>query len=159
MSPSEVLRRATVDLIALPVKPSCMKKLPNFELIKDSAGYPAVLVKEGGKNPTSFTPAIDDATRPFGLPAWPILMMKKDDSILPTGRNIVQAVRRMWHGATEAPIVTTRDWYWLTSAKKVVALTLKSDLRWPLMDLSYNRSYEGIYKNHFLGGKNRVLVI
>ena len=95
VSPSDDPRRASVDLLALPVTLDKIKSLTSQDILK-GRGYPSILVKSGIQNPS----ALDDDTKPFGLPAWPVLLMEEMDSVILSGESIVAAVRKSWHEAT-----------------------------------------------------------
>ena len=110
LSPSDDPRRANVDLIAIPVTVDKMKSLPSQEILK-GVGYPSILVKEGSRFPTKLAPAVDNETKPFGLPMWPILLMGSEETVFPSAESIVAAVRKVWHEATLPPVVMAADWY------------------------------------------------
>ena len=143
LSPSDDLRRVVLDLIALPVKTSAIKKLPSCELVESGAGYPSILVKEGSKHPTRICPALADDTRPFGLPAWPLLLMPWDETVFPSHEFIVHAIRKMWNGATMPPIVLAEDWWRMNKEPKVSASAVPASPEWPLLELQSPEQIEG----------------
>ena len=143
LSPSEDPRRVVLDLIALPVKSSAMKNLPSYELDKNGAGYPSLLVKEGSKYPTRLIPGVMEETKPFGLPSWPLLLMGKEETVFPGHEKIVHALRKMWHGATLPPIFLTADWWRKTKESKVAASAVPATPEWPLFELERTEEVEG----------------
>ena len=132
ITPGDDPRRAGVDLLAVPVTLDKMKSLPSQDILQ-GRGYPSILVKSGSQFPTKLVPALDDSTKPFGLPSWPVLLMEAEDSVLPSGDSIVAAVRKAWHEATMPPCVMERDWYKHTKEKSVSALLVPTDPQWPLL--------------------------
>ena len=143
LSPSDDPRRVVLDLIALPVKVSAIKRLPSNELVKSGAGYPSILVKEGSKHPTRICPAIVEDTRPFGLPAWPLLLMTWDETVFPSHELIVHAIRKMWNGATMPPIVLAEDWWRMNKEPKVAESCVPASPEWPLLHIEGPDQIEG----------------
>ena len=143
LSPSEDCRRVVIDLLALPVKLAAMKHLPSYEIAKSGAGYPALLVKEGSKYPTRLAPAMADEAEPFGLPAWPLLLMGWEETVFPDHKYIVQAVRAMWHNAILPPVVLAEDWWRMNKEAKVSATAVPSPVEWPVLEVQTRDDIEG----------------
>ena len=135
LSPSDDPRRVVLDLIALPVKSSALRRLPSYELVKDGAGYPAVLVKEGSKYPTRLCPALAEEARPFGLPSWPLLLMGWEETVFPDRRLILHAIRKMWHSATMPPVVLAEDWWRMNKEAKVSSSAVPCSAPWPMLEI------------------------
>ena len=135
LSPSDDPRRVVLDLIALPVKSNALRRLPSYELVKDGAGYPAVLVKEGSKYPTRLCPALAEEARPFGLPAWPLLLMGWEETVFPDRRLILHAIRKMWHNATMLPVVLAEDWWRMNKEAKVSSSAVPCTAPWPMLEI------------------------
>ena len=133
VSPSDDPRRASVDLLGIPVALDKLKSLPSQDILK-GRGYPSILVKSGSQNPSKIVPALEEDTKPFGLPAFPILLMEEMDSVMPSGESVVAAVRKAWHEATVPPCVMEKDWYRHVKEKTVAALLVPSDPVWPLLE-------------------------
>ena len=157
LSPSDDPRRVNLDLIALPVKITAAKRLPSPELFKSGGGYPALLVKEGSKHPTRICPAVNEEVKPFGLPAWPLLLMAWDETVFPGLEYIVQAIRKMWHGATMPPIIQAEDWWRLNKGSKVAESCIPASPEWPLLHIDGPEPIEGdqgkqkVLQYYFLG--------
>ena len=135
LSPSDDPRRVVLDLIALPVKSSALRRLPSYELVKDGAGYPAVLVKEGSKYPTRLCPALAEEARPFGLPSWPLLLMGWEETVFPDRKLILHAIRKMWHNATMPPVVLAEDWWRMNKEAKVSSSAVPCSAPWPMLEI------------------------
>ena len=133
VSPSDDPRRASVDLLGIPVALDKLKSLQSQDILK-GRGYPSILVKSGSQNPSKIVPTLEEDTKPFGLPAFPILLMEETESVMPSGESVVAAVRKAWHEATVPPCVMEKDWYRHVKEKTIAALLVPSDPVWPLLE-------------------------
>ena len=119
LSPSDDSRRVVLDLIALPVKGSAMRRLPSYELVKDGSGYPSV------------------------LPSWPLLLMGWEETVFPDQKYIVHAIRKMWHNATMPPIVLADDWWRMNKEAKVSPSSVPCTAPWPMLEIQTHDQIEG----------------
>ena len=132
VTPSDDPRKASVDLLAIPVTLDKVKTLPSQDILT-GVGYPSILVKSGSQNPSKIVPSLEEEMKPMGLPAWPVLLMEEADTVFPSGESVVAAIRKSWHEATMAPCVMEKDWYRHAKGKSISALLVPSDPQWPLL--------------------------
>ena len=53
---------------------------------------------------------------------------------LPNDKDIVEAVRALWHTAKMSPMVSRVEWDRLTTQDKVACPTMSADSLWPLLN-------------------------